>query len=96
MLCVPAVSAALLQTAVRVLPEPARETAAQPAMLAPPSVKFSVPVGAAPVTEPVKVTLAPTIDGLVELPTAVVVVVFAFTTCDSVELVEAAFDPSPP
>lgn len=39
----------------------------------PPSVKLTVPVGALPVTLAVKVTLAPSADGLAELTSVVVV-----------------------
>jgi hypothetical protein len=42
-------------------------------MVAPPSVKFTLPVGAAPVTDAVKVTLAPTVEGFAELDSVVVV-----------------------
>ena len=67
----------------------------QPAMLVPPSVKFTVPVGALPVTDAVNVTFAPTIDGLEPLVTPVVVATFALMTCDSDTLLDAVFDTSP-
>ncbi len=73
MLCVPAVNALVAQCAVRVLPEPVKATDAQPAMEAPPSVKVTVPVGDVPVTLAVKVTFAPSADGLAELVRVVVV-----------------------
>ncbi len=91
----PAVSAEVLHVAVRVLPLPPSAAVPQPAMLVPPSVKFTVPVGALPVTDAVNVTLAPTIDGLVPLATPVVVATFALMTCDSDTLLDAVFDPSP-
>jgi hypothetical protein len=85
--CVAAVSALVLHCAVRVLPEPPRATAAQPAIETPPSVKLTVPVGLKPVTEAVKVTLAPATDGLAELDSAVVLVAL-LTTCEKLGLVE--------
>lgn len=95
MLCVPAANAAVLHVAVRVLPIPLSAAVPQPAILDPPSVKFTVPVGALPVTDAVNVTLAPAIDGLVPLVTPVVVAVFALMTCDRDTLLDAVFDPSP-
>jgi hypothetical protein len=44
-------------------------------MVVPPSVKFTLPVGAVPVTDAVKVTLAPTVEGFSELRSVVVVAV---------------------
>src|ERR1700674_5258344 len=73
--CVPWLSALVLHCAVRVLPLPPRATAAQPAMELPPSVKLTLPVGLDPVTDAVKVTLLPTVDGLAELDSAAVDVV---------------------
>jgi len=73
MLCVAAVSAVAAHAAVRALPLPERATAEQPAIDVPPSVKATVPVGAAPVTVAVKVTLAPAGDGFRELTCVVVV-----------------------
>jgi hypothetical protein len=64
-------------------------------MLVPPSVKFTVPVGALPVTEAMNVTFAPTIDGFVPLATAVVLAVFALMTCENDTLLDVVFDPSP-
>src|SRR5215831_5874558 len=61
----------VLHWAVRVLPEPARATAAQPAIGLTPSVKATVPVGVAPVTAAVKVALVPTIEGFTELDSVV-------------------------
>ena len=48
-------------------------TAPQPATVLPASVKFTVPVGAVPVTLAVNVTLAPSVDGFAELVSVVVV-----------------------
>src|SRR5438445_5319642 len=75
MLLVPALSALVAQAAVRVLPEPARATAAQPAIELPPSLKLTLPVGLPPMTVAVKVTFVPTGDGLEELESVVVVAV---------------------
>src|SRR6266702_164084 len=63
----------MLHCAVGVLPLPPSATAAQPLIELPPSVKPTVPVGALPVTVAVKVTFAPTVDGLSELASVVVV-----------------------
>jgi len=95
MLCVVALNADVLQVAVRVLPIPPRATAPHPEMVAPPSVKFTAPVGALPVTDAVNVTLAPKVDGLSELATLVVVGGVPLMTWDSVELAEGVFEPSP-
>src|SRR5271156_5267397 len=48
-------------------------TAAQPLRVVPFAVKPTVPVGALPLTVAVKVTLAPSVDGLAELTSVVVV-----------------------
>ena len=97
MLCVPAVRAAVEQAAVRVLPLPVRATAAQPAIEVPPSVKFTLPVGAFPVTVAVNVTLPPAVDGFAELATVVDDgPAAALITCDNVLLVEALLLVSPP
>ena len=98
MLWVPAVSVAVAQVAVRVLPLPARKaTAEQPAMDVPPSLKLTVPVGAVPVTVAVKVTLFPATDGFSELATAVVVALTpGLTTCANALLVDATLPASPP
>ena len=95
MLCVPVVSVLLLQAAVRVLPAPVRATALHVGMVIPPSVKFTGPVGPFPVTDAVNVTLPPSGDGLIELAILVVVGGLTLTACDSVELVDRAFEPSP-
>src|SRR6266568_5166871 len=73
MLCVPVLKALLLQVALRVLPTPLSAAAPQPVSVLPPSVKLTLPVGALPLTVAVKVTLAPTVDGLAELVSVVVV-----------------------
>ena len=91
MLWVPTARLLVLQVAV----PPLSATALQPLIALPPSVKLTLPVGALPVTVAVKVTLAPTVDGLSELDT-VVVVATAFTTCASAALTEAALLPLPP
>jgi hypothetical protein len=79
---------------VRVLPEPLRATAEQPAIELVPSVKFTLPVGLNPVTDAVKVTLAPSAAGLAELD-SVELLAALFTTCDSALLVEGLFDALP-
>ena len=56
MLWVPAVRAEVEHAAVRVLPLPVSATAEQPAIDVPPSLKLTLPVGAAPVTVAVNVT----------------------------------------
>src|SRR5213593_2808027 len=95
MLCVPAARLAVLQVAVFALALPVGSaTAAQPAIELPPSVKLTLPVGLKPVTEAVKVTLAPAVDGLSELA-SVVVLVALLTTCEKVVLVEPLLVASP-
>jgi len=84
-----------VHAAVRVLPLPVSATALQPEMAVPPSVKLTVPEGLLPVTVAVKVTLAPTIDGLSELAT-VVALGTLFTVCISAVLVEPLLLASPP
>ena len=82
--------------AVRELPLPLTVAAAQPLMDVPPSLKFTLPVGAAPVTVAVNETLVPTIDGLSELVSVVVLEVMPwFTTCDNGPLLDAALAASP-
>ena len=83
----------MAQVAVRALPEPVSATAEQPLMLLAPSRKATLPVGATPVTVAVKVTDWPTVDGLSELASAVVVA--ALTTCESVVLVDVALEALP-
>jgi hypothetical protein len=78
-----------------VLPEPLNATAAHPAIDAPPSRKLTLPVGELPVTEAVKVTLAPEVDGLSELATLVALVTW-LTVCVSVALVDPLLLASPP
>ncbi len=95
MLCVPAARLAVLQVAVFELDVPlANAAAAQPLIAVPPSVKPTVPLGALPVTVAVKVTLAPTLDGLAELDSAVVLVAL-FMVCASTLLVEPLLLTSP-
>ena len=76
------------------MPEPVSAIALQPEIEVPPSVKFIVPVGLVPATVAVKVTLAPTVDGLTELA-SVVVVWLILTTCGSAALVEPELLASP-
>jgi hypothetical protein len=81
--------------AVLLLPLPLSCWAEQPGIEDAPSVKLTLPTGAAPVTVAVKVTLAPTFDGLAELAIDVLLGVL-LTTWDSGPLVEAALPASPP
>jgi hypothetical protein len=55
------------------LPAPLNATAAQPLIDVPPSVKLTLPVGFVPLTVAVNVTVVPTVAGLAELATIVVV-----------------------
>src|SRR5271167_513435 len=74
MLWVPAPRVAVLQVALLLLALPAGSaTAAQPLSVVPSAVKATLPVGALPATVAVKVTLAPTVDGLAELVSIAVV-----------------------
>ena len=68
-------------------PAPVSADAPQPAMVAPPSVKFTAPFGFEPVTVAVKVTVAPTRAGFAGLATVVVVAVVptAETCTDNAE-----------
>ena len=95
MLWVPTLRLALLHVVVLVFAAPAGSaTAPQPAIVLPPSVKPTLPVGAVPVTVAVKVTLVPTTAGLAELANAAVLVAL-FTVCVSVLLVEPVLPLSP-
>jgi hypothetical protein len=95
MLCVPCARLLLLQVAVLLLALPAGSaTALQPLSAAPSALNATLPVGAVPVTVAVKVTLAPTTDGLAELATTAVPVDL-LTVCASVLLVEALLPLSP-
>ena len=80
----------MLHAAVRVLPEPVSVTAEQPLMEDPPSLKFTVPVGAAPVTVAVRVRLAPTVEGLSELASVVIVGVAPPAVTESVRALGVA------
>jgi hypothetical protein len=84
--------------AVPLLPEPESATAEQPLIETPPSLKFTVPVGLLPLTVPVNVTLVPTVEGVSDVATLVLVLVLPLllTDCDSVALFEALLLPSPP
>src|ERR1700687_2129589 len=94
MVCVPELNAAVVHTAVRVLPAPVSAAPPQPLMVVPPSVKFRVPVGPLPVTDPVNMTTVPTVDGFAELDKAAVVAVL-LTTCGNDGLLDALLAPSP-
>jgi hypothetical protein len=94
MLWVPTVRLLVVHVAVRILPAPVSAAAAQPAIEVAPSRKFTVPVGAEPLTVAVKVTLVPAVDGVNELPTPVVLVAL-FTVWESAGLLDVAFAASP-
>ena len=91
MLCVPAVRLAVEYCAVRTLRRPASVTKA---IELAPSLKVTTPVGKVPVTVAVNVTFVPTVDGVSEVA-SVVVVGNPFTVCETALLVEPAFAPSP-
>ena len=95
MQCVPTARAVVAHCAVRMLPEPDSATARHPPIDAAPSWKFTVPVGAVPLTVAVNVTLAPTVEGVKEVARLVLLVAL-LTVCDSVALVEPALVASPP
>jgi hypothetical protein len=96
MLWAPTPKLALLHVAVLLFAAPAGSaTALQPAIVLPPSVNATAPVGAVPVTVAVKVTPVPTTDGLAELAT-VVPLLAGLTTCARVVLAETLLLPSPP
>ena len=94
MLWVPTASVEVAQDAVRIFPLPASVAAEQPLIDVDPSLKLTDPVGALPLTVAVKVTLAPTVEGVSEVAMPVVLPV-ALTVCDRAELLEAALLPSP-
>jgi hypothetical protein len=75
MLCAPAVRVFVVHAAVRLLPLPVNATVEHAAIDPAPSLKLTVPVGLAPVTIAVKVTFVPTVEGLEELVSVVVVAV---------------------
>ena len=97
MLWLPTTRLLVLQVAVLLLPMPASGAALQPLIAVPPSVKLTLPVGAAPLTVAVNVTLVPTTAGLAELASVVVVAAGAglLITCASTALLEAALLVSP-
>src|SRR2546430_1873600 len=64
----------VVQVAVRILPVPVTAAVAQPVIEVAPSLKFTVPVGPLPLTVAVRVTLLPAVEGVNELPSAVVLV----------------------
>ena len=92
--CVPVLRLLVEQTADRVLPVPLRAIVAQPEIETPPSVKLTLPVGLKPVTEAVKLTFPPIIDGLAE-PDNTALLVAVLTTCDNALLVDVLFVASP-
>src|SRR6266508_1761143 len=88
MLCVPAASVLVVHAAVRLLPLPANATAEHPAIEVAQSLKLTDPVGFAPATVAVKVTLLPTVEGFAELLSVVVV------DCGAMAYAIRRFDPS--
>ena len=62
-----------MQAAVRAFPEPTSATPAQPEIVAPFAVNATVPVGELPDVDAMNVTAAPTVAGLSELVTVVLV-----------------------
>src|ERR1019366_4614065 len=97
MLCVPALRPLILHVAILELAVPAGSaTAPQPAIVLPPSAKFTLPVGPLPVTDAVNVTPVPTVDGFSELMSVVVLAICVeLTTCDRAKLLDAALAPPP-
>src|SRR6266545_3936619 len=77
------------------LPLPFNTAAAQPMIVVPPSRKFTVPVGAVPLTVPVRVTVVAALVGVSEVPIPVVLVTL-LTVCESAVLLDGAFVASPP
>jgi hypothetical protein len=75
MLCAPAARLLVLHVAVLVLPAPESATAMHPAIDAPLSVNVTLPLGFEPVTVAVNVTGWPSVEGVSELVTVVVVAV---------------------
>ena len=90
MLWLPAVSAAVAQVALPAL----TACAVQPAMALPLLVNPTVPLGALPVTVAVSVMLAPSVDGLSELA-SVVLLAALLTVCVRMGLVDALLPASP-
>ena len=76
------------------MPEPASPTAVQPLIELAPSLKFTLPVGALPLTVAVKVTLLPAVEGVSEVARPVVLATL-FTVWESAALLEPAFAASP-
>ena len=97
MLCVPTARLLVLQRAVLTvaLPLLVSDTEVHLLIVLAPSVKATVPVGALPVTLAVKVTRVPTVDGLSELASVVVLVALLLITCDRGVLAEPILAASP-
>src|SRR5215468_6325981 len=95
MLWVPSASALVAHWALRVLPAPVSATAPQPPIELAPSLKFTVPPGALPLTVAVNVTEAAKTAGLAELESVVVLGAW-LTCCDSGVLGDAVLLESPP
>ena len=87
--------AVVAHCAVRVLPLPARAIAEQPLIELAPSLKLTLPVGLEPVTDAVRVTFAPTVEGFND-EASVVPLPAPLTTWERALLVEPVLLASPP
>ena len=97
MLCVPTVRLLMVQRAALTVALLlfASATEAHLLIVLALSVKATVPVGALPLTLAVMVTRAPTVDGLSELASVVVLAVLLLITCDRGALAEPILAASP-
>ena|SRR5437773_11366276 len=93
--CAPTGRPVATQTAVLLLPVPARVTVAQPESGTPPSIIETLPVGLKPFTVAVKVTDALAGEGFVELDTTILVAAL-LTNCEKGLLAEAVLSVFPP
>ena len=91
MLCEPALKVLVLHVAV----PPLTAIAEQPPSVVLSAVNATFPVGAVPVTVAVKVTLAPAVDGVPEVASAVVLIALLITCVRAGELDEPALLASP-
>ena len=83
-----------MHVAVRMFPLPLNAATEQPLMDMDPSWKLMVPVGELPLTVAVNITLPPTVEGVTDVASPVVLPT-PFTVCDSVGLLEAVLPASP-
>ena len=84
-----------MQVAVRMFPLPLNAAIEQPLMDVDPSLKLIVPVGELPLTVAVNITVVPTVVGVTDVPTPVVLPT-PLTVCESAALLEPALPASPP